>query len=123
MEVTPAELSPAQVLATVAVLGLVVKMVVDALRRQWPGLDGLTVQVIAIAVGAGVAWGLDVRATAALLEQAGAAVGRLPAPALDYVVTGAAMAATAGFLAEIAGKSGGNVGTIIEVDSSGDPIL
>jgi hypothetical protein len=116
------EPDPIQILATVAVLGVVVKGIVDAIRRQWPGLDGLVVQVAAVLVGAGIAWALDVRATEALLESVNASVGRIPPPALDYVVTGVAMAAAAGFLAEIAGRSGGNVGTIIEVDETGTPV-
>lgn len=90
-----------EVLATVAVFGVVVKAVVQALRRQWPSLDGLTVQLIAVLLGAGAAWAFDLRATSALLELAGAAVGRLPAPALDYLISGVAIASAAGVVAEL----------------------
>jgi hypothetical protein len=116
-------MDPVQILATLAVFAVVLKGIVDAVRRQWPGLDGLVDQIVAIVLGAGIAWAFDLRATLALLEQAGAGVGRLPAPALDYLITGAGMAFAAGFFAEVAGKSGGNAGTIIEIDEEGNPVL
>lgn len=119
----PAPINPVELLATVAVLGAVVKAIVDAIRRQWPRLDGLAVQVVAIGIGAAIAWTLDVRATAALLESVNASVGRLPVPAVDYLVTGTAMAAAAGFLAEIARRSGpAATPVIIEVDGEGNPV-
>jgi hypothetical protein len=95
-------MDPIEVLATVAVFGVVVKAVVQAIRRQWPGLDGLAVQAVAVALGAGGAWAFDLRATAALLEAAGAQVGRMPVPAVDYLITGVAIAAAAGVVAELA---------------------
>ncbi len=116
-------MDPVQILATLAVFAVVLKGIVDAARRQWPSLDGLVVQVVAIVIGAGIAWVFDLRATEALLTQAGAGGVRIPAPALDYVITGAGMAFAAGFFAELAGKSGGNAGTIIEVDENGRAVL
>ena len=93
-------------MATVAVFGVVVKGLVDAIRRRWVQVDGLVAQIVAVVVGAAIAWLFDVRATAALLEGAGAGVGRIPAAGFDYLITGGAAAFAAGFFAELSGKSG-----------------
>lgn len=100
-----------EILATVAVFGIVVKAVVQAIRRQWPTLQGLAVQLIAVVLGALGAWAFDLRATAALLEVANAHVGRIPAPPVDYLITGVAIAAAAGVVAEV------SQGATIEIET------
>lgn len=111
-------MDPIEILATLGVVAVVVKGVVDAIRRRYPLIDGGIVQLLAIVLGVGVAWGFDLKATAALLEQAGAAVGRVPIAAVDYVITGVAIAFSAGFFAEVSGRSG-NGALLVEVDSEG----
>lgn len=95
------------ILVTVGMFAVVLKGIVDALRRQFPKLDGIYVQLISVVIGALAAWGFDLKATAALLDQSGAHVGRMPVPAVDYLITGVAIAFTAGIFAEAVGLSGG----------------
>jgi hypothetical protein len=109
-------MEPIEVLATVAVFGVVVKAVVQAIRRQWAALDGLAVQGAALALGALGAWAFDLRATQALLEAANASVGRLPHPSVDYLITGVAIAAAAGVWAEITARSVVEIETVETVE-------
>lgn len=90
----------ATVIATVGALALVTKSVTQAVRRRYPALDGTAVQVVAWVLASGFAMAIDLRATSALLESIGATPGRTPIPLVDYIVTGAAVAAGAGWLAE-----------------------
>lgn len=114
-------MEPLAVITTVGVIGVVVKAIVDGLRRHYPKLDGLWPQLIALTLGAGIAWAFDLRGAEALLEYVGGAAGRTPIVAVDYLVTGAAIAAGAGFLAEISSR--GKAGTaVIEVDDEGRPV-
>ena len=104
------------ILATLGSLSLLTKYLVQAARRHWPTLDGTRVQVGAAVLGTLQAWAIDFRATEALLELAEIQANRLPAPALDYVITGLAIAAGGGFIAELA-KGKGEI--VVEVDGSG----
>jgi hypothetical protein len=117
MEPTAGEL-----IATIGVLGVIIKAIVDAVRRKYPTMDGLWVQVVAFVLGGGVAFAFDVQATRAILDFIGASAARTPVPALDYVITGAAIAAGAGLLAELSGRSGGPTPVIVEVNASGEPL-
>lgn len=114
-------MDPVQVLATVAALGLLVKGAVDAIRRHYPSLDGGVVQAIAGALGIGLAAGLDVRATEALIASLGGSLGRTPHWAVDWALTGLAIAFGAGALAEATGRSGSPT-AIVEVDADGNPV-
>lgn len=98
-------MEPVQILATVAVFGVVVKGTIDAIRRAAPSLHGFAVQALAIVIGGLIAWVFDLRATEALLANAGAGGLRVPPAALDYLISGVAMAFTAGFFAEISGSN------------------
>lgn len=115
----PEALDPAAILATLAILGTLTKGLVDALRRHYPRLQGFGVQLVAAGLGALQAWGFDLRGTEAMVELAGATVGRIPPAPVDYLLTGAAIAAGAGFLAELSGKSGQATPVIVEVDNTG----
>lgn len=110
-------MEPLAVITTIGVFGVVVKAIVDGARRQYPKLDGLAVQALALALGVGAVWAFDLRGAEALLDFAGATV-RTPHFIADYVITGAAVAAGSGFLAEIAGRSG-NTPVVVEVDAEG----
>jgi len=99
-------MDPIGVIATVGVLAIVLKGIIQAIRRQWSQIDGLWVQMIAIALGFGAAAAFDIRATAALLETAGAQVGRMPVPVVDWLITGVAIAFSAGLFAEAVSTSG-----------------
>jgi hypothetical protein len=114
-------IDPVAMLATLAVLGVFVKGIVDAIRRQYPRIDGLKSQALSVAVGALIAWGFDLQGAAAILEATGAAAARVPIVPVDYLITGAALGLGAGFLAEISGRSGGGE-VIIEIDEEGQPV-
>lgn len=107
-----------QVLTTLAAIAIPIKGIVDAIRRHRPGLDGLTVQAIAVVLGSLGAWAIDFRATEALLNVGGIAAGRIPIAPVDYIITGVAIAASAGLFAELSGRSG-STPTIVEVDATG----
>jgi len=111
-------MEPTEILTTIAVLGVVIKAVVEAVRRQYPVLDGIRVQGLAWALGAGTAWALDIKGTEALLEAMGAAAGRVPITTVDYIITGAAIAAGAGFIAELSGRAKAPP-AVVEVNAEG----
>lgn len=115
------EMDPIDLLATLAIFGTFLKAVVDAIRRRRPKMDGLLVQLLAVAIGAAMAWTFDLQGTVAILDQIGASVGRYPPAGIDYIITGGVMAASAGLLAEISGRSGGSP-VIVEVDADGNPL-
>ena len=114
-------MTPVEIIATVTVLSVIVKAVVDAIRRGAPVVDGLGAQLLAWLLGVFVAWTIDLRATLALLEAAGGGAGRIPPAFADYLITGAAIAAGAGAIAELVGRSGSDL-AIVEVDEHGDPL-
>lgn len=119
MEPTP-PMDPIAMLATLTVFGVVVKSVVDAIRKRYP-VDGLWVQGLAWALGAALAWAFDLQGTEALLEYLGATAGRTPNVIVDYIITGAGIAAGAGLLAELAGRSGPrNAVAVVEVNADGE---
>jgi hypothetical protein len=113
-------MDPIEILATIGVLALLVKGAVDAIRRRYPTLDGGLVQVIAIILGIGIAAGLDIKGTAAVLESLGGSIGRDPHFVVDYILTGVAIAFGAGALAEAVGRSANPPVAIVEVDATGD---
>lgn len=107
------------ILATIGVFAVFVKGLVDAIRRQWPRVDGLWVQVVAVVIGAAAAAVFDLQGTAVLLEAAGAGAARVPAVPIDYVLTGAAIGLGSGFLAELSGR---RTVPVVEVDAGGKPV-
>lgn len=112
---------PVALLAFVAVLGTFVTKVVDAIRRQWPRIDGLGANALAWALGAAVAAALDVRATEAILELAGGGAGRPPAPIVDWIITGAAIAAGAGLLHDLAKRPTVAPTVVVDTGATGGP--
>jgi hypothetical protein len=114
--------SPIDLLASLAIFGTFLKAFIDAIRRKYPRLDGLVVQLLAAAGGAGIAWSFDLQGTEAILGTVGASVGRYPPVAIDYIITGIAIAAGAGLLAELSGKSGQPTPVIVEVGVDGNPL-
>lgn len=115
------ETEPLAVITTIGVFGVVVKAVVDGVRRRFPGLDGLLVQGLALVFGFGLAWAFQLHGAAALIDYIGADAATVPNVWVDYVVTGAAIAAGAGFLAEIAGRTKPQP-VVVEVDENGAPL-
>lgn len=112
-------LDPGAVLATAAAFAVAVRAIVQAIRRQWPYIDGIWVQVLALGLGALAAWAFDLQGAEALLEYVGAPAARVPHVALDYLVTGGAIAATAGFFEDLAKKP---KAPVVEVDENGRPL-
>ena len=108
----------ATIAVTLSVFAIVTKGIIDAARRQWPRLDGFAVNVAAVIIGTAQAWIFDLQATEALLTTAGVTVGRIPVDPLDYLITGGAIAFSAGLLAEFTGRSGKTIG-VVEVDAEG----
>lgn len=115
----PSAIDPGAVLVTVGVFAVVVRAAVQAIRRQWPFVDGIWVQVLALGLGALGAWAFDLQGAEALLQTVGAPAARVPHVALDYLVTGGAIAATAGFFQDVA-KNPDPV--VVEVDDNGAPL-
>lgn len=109
----------AAILATLGAFAVVVRAAVQAIRRQWPYVDGIWVQVLAVGLGALAAWAFDVQGAQALLEYVGAPAARVPHAAVDYLVTGGAIAATAGFFADLSKKP---EPVVVEVDENGAPL-
>lgn len=126
-EVVVVDESPASsalaVVALLGVLGLIVKSLIDAVKRQpWAsGLHGTGIQALAVVLGFVLCYFRDVRATEALLEAAGAAGGpggrAIPA-VVDYIIGGFAVAALAGFFHEQKKPEA----VVVEVDASGAPV-
>jgi uncharacterized membrane protein len=107
MEETAVVLNTAVVLGIVAGLGVVLKQVIDRLRAWFPNqLHDGWVQVMAGVIGVGFAWYFDLQATAAIVASmveaigSGVLVGREVPVWLDYIITGFAIAMTAGFFAD-----------------------
>lgn len=107
------------ILATAAVFAVVIRGVIQAIRRQWPFVDGLWVQVLALILGFAAAWVFDLQGAEALLEYVGAPAARVPHVLVDYLVTGGAIAATAGFFSDVA-KNPDPV--VVEIDENGEPL-
>ncbi len=112
-------MEPVGALATLVTLAVIVQKGVEAVRRRYPNLDGGHVQAVAVAAGVAIASGIDLRATVDLLDALGVSVGNTPAPWLDYVITGVAVGAGSGFLADLTGRSG--VRYWREVEPPADP--
>lgn len=119
MENLETAFDPGTVLVTLAVFAAVVRSAVQAIRRQWPFVDGIWVQALAVGLGALGAWAFDLQAAQALLEISGAAGASVPHVSIDYLVTGGAIAATAGLFSDIA-KNPDPV--VVEVDENGAPL-
>jgi hypothetical protein len=116
----PQPIDPAAILATITVLGLVVKAIIDGIRRQYP-VEGIWVQLLAWALGSAMAFGLGIQGTEVLLEFVGATAGRTPHIVVDFIITGAAIAAGAGAIAELVGRAGpsANPPVVVEVNADG----
>ena len=106
-------MNPLGIVATIGAFAAIIKGAIQIVRRDFPKIDGRLVQGLAILFGFGIAAGLDFRATAALLDSIGANVGRIPTAIFDYLITGVAMAFTAGIFAEVSGTSGPSRGVTV----------
>ena len=91
-------------LAVIAALAVVVTKIVEAIRRQFPGLEGTIVQVIALIIATGAAWYVDLDPTPIIADALGITPRPLPAFA-GYFLGGAIIAATAGFFADRANSN------------------
>lgn len=101
-------ISVGRVIGGLAVFGVIVKTAIQVTRGIITQLHGPIVAGLAAVYGIIIAGVLDFRAAEALLTQAGVEdiIGRTPSQPLDWVITGFAIAAVAGFLAEFVGISG-----------------
>lgn len=120
------------ILAAITVFGVMVKGALAILKRHLPNVSGTVTQLAGWVLGGGISATLDYRAAAALIEQAGLAdvIGRPPAPVLDYVITGFAIMAASGVIAEFVGTAGPRRAAleaqantvVVEVDAGGNPL-
>lgn len=118
------------IIAAITIFGAMVKAALAIIKRHAPNMNGTVTQAVGTLLGAGIAATLDYRAAAALIEQAGLAdvIGRQPAPVLDYIITGFAIMAASGVIAEFVGTSGPKKAAyeaqaqIVEVDAAGNPV-
>ena len=98
MELEP--VTTINVAAMLVLLGGLIAKVVERIRARFPRIDGDLVSLLAIALGAGLAWGLDLRGAAELAGSAGLDLGTLPAW-LDYVLTGVGLGLGAGVISDV----------------------
>lgn len=81
-------------IATIAILSALVKVVVDRVRRRWPAIDGDLVTLVAASVGVVIAFGTG-------LEGATELVSNADIPGwVDRLVTGVGIGLGAGFLSD-----------------------
>lgn len=109
-------------LALVTILGGVIHKVVERIRAHWPKIDGDLVTLVAWAIGVLVAWAFGLRATVEIAKMAGISLGAVPV-AIDYVLTGLGIAAGAGIIADVTGRSGSKPGTLIVPEVTDAPDL
>ena len=88
------------VAAMLVLLGGLIAKVVERIRARFPRLDGDLVSLLAVLLGAGLAWGLDLRGAAELAGSAGLDLGTLPAW-LDYALTGIGLGLGAGIISDV----------------------
>lgn len=100
--------SAGNILLAVGVFGGITKYAIQLIKRHAPNLSGSVTQLIAIVVGIGLAALLDFRAAGSLLDQAnvGDVIGREIGAALDWIISGVAIAMASGIIAEVVGTSG-----------------
>lgn len=118
MDTTPIPTQPLEILGAITFFSVVIRMVVDAIKRQYP-INGTWVNVLAWALGIVIAAAMDIQGTEALLDYVGVRAGRVPITPVDYAITGAAMAAGAGVLADLAGRNKAPV-AVVEVNANGE---
>lgn len=88
-------------LTGIAIVSAVVKLIVDRVRKQWPGLDATLVNIVALGIGVAATWVPDV-----ITLETGSWVER--------VTAGALIAGVSSLFADVAsstyGKGSGGVG-------------
>lgn len=110
-------ISPANMLATLAIFGTFTVKIVDGIRGQLPGLGGLKVNALAWAIGAVLSFSFDLQGAEAILEVVGASAAREPHLIVDYLLTGAVIASGAGVIADLTDRKVEPL--IVEVDADG----
>lgn len=111
-------MEPVSVTVVVLAIGLVVQKFVERVRARFPRLDGELVTLASVLIGTGIAWGWDLRAASELIPALGGTV-TIPV-AFDYIVTGGAIGAGAGFLADLSGRSGSRNTAVINIEPGGE---
>ncbi len=92
------------VAAMLVLLGGIIAKVVQRVRRRFPQIDGDLVSLLAIALGVGLAWSLDLRGAGELASSAGMDLGTIPAW-LDYALTGIGLGLGAGVINDLITKA------------------
>lgn len=92
------------VAAMLVLLGGIIAKVVQRIRARFPSIDGDLVSLLAIALGVGLAWSLDLRGAGELASSAGMDLGTIPAW-LDYALTGIGLGLGAGVINDLITKT------------------
>jgi MFS superfamily sulfate permease-like transporter len=100
----PVEVTTINVAAMLVLLGGLIAKVVQRIRHRFPRIDGDLVSLLAILLGAGLAWSLDLRGAADLAGSAGLDLGAVPAW-LDYALTGIGLGLGAGVINDLITKT------------------
>ncbi len=88
------------VAAMLVLLGGLIAKVVQRVRARFPRVDGELVTLLAVLLGAGLAWSLDLRGAAELAGSAGMDLGTIPTW-LDYALTGLGLGLGAGVISDV----------------------
>ncbi len=88
------------VAAMLILLGGLIAKVVQRIRARFPRLDGDLVSLLAILLGVGLAYALDLRGAAELAGSAGLDLGTVP-QWLDYALTGIGLGLGAGVISDV----------------------
>lgn len=99
------------------ILSTVVEKAVEWVRSKYAGLDGDYVRLAAVALGTLAAWGAGIDLESVLADQ-GFVITDLP-DWLSYLGSGAAIGFGAGAIADLLGRSGGDIiveETVIDYD-------
>ncbi len=92
------------VAAMLILLGGLIAKIVQRIRVRFPRIDGDLVTLLAVLIGAGLAWSLDLRGAATLAGSAGLDLGTLP-EWVDYAITGLGLGLGAGVISDIITKA------------------
>lgn len=94
-------------LAAVAVLGILTQKIVERIRTVLP-VNGNWTSLAALAVGSGLAYAFGLDPSVAISDSVGVPIRDFPA-VVDYVIAGGFIGSAAGYFADRAGRSNGDV--------------
>ena len=103
------------VAAMLVLLGGIIAKVVQRVRRRFPRIDGELVTLLAVLLGTGLAWSLDLRGADELASSAGMDLGTIPAW-LDYALTGLGLGLGAGVINDLITKTPPTISVTVDTN-------